>query len=245
MDELTPRNRGCTSWAAAGDRLCGARSRRNGGAPCRNWGMAPSGRCRLHGGKSAVGFASPTFKHGWYSHDFVTQHLAAYGAAMASRAEAEAAAVDLRVSRSDCDTVASEGMMNTPCNADNPMGGRDVRGSGTKAGGTTLGRSGARRGLPLATCHPDEVIAVGVANQTRSGRTKRREQGPTPQQVGRAALLCYVDADCDEAIARQLGIARRTLARWKCRLDFAAAHTALELAGIRLPIEDGAAEPRA
>jgi len=47
------------------DRICGAKTR--AGTPCKNWGMWPSGRCRMHGGKSYGGAASPTFEHGWYS----------------------------------------------------------------------------------------------------------------------------------------------------------------------------------
>ncbi len=47
------------------ERQCGAKTR--AGGPCRNWGMQPSGRCRMHGGKSYGGIASPTFKHGWHS----------------------------------------------------------------------------------------------------------------------------------------------------------------------------------
>lgn len=47
------------------ERQCGAKTR--AGGPCRNWGMQPSGRCRMHGGKSYGGIASSTFKHGWYS----------------------------------------------------------------------------------------------------------------------------------------------------------------------------------
>jgi transposase-like protein len=58
---------------------------------------------------------------------------------------------------------------------------------------------------------------------------------PTAAEVGRAAALCFQDAQSDEQIARQLGIVRRTLARWKKRGDFAAAIAALqawqELAG--------------
>jgi hypothetical protein len=53
------------------------------------------------------------------------------------------------------------------------------------------------------------------------------DQGPTPQQVGQAAALCFHDAESDEQIARRLGICRRTLARWKHRADFAAAQAAL------------------
>jgi len=51
---------------------------------------------------------------------------------------------------------------------------------------------------------------------------------PTAQEVGRAAALCFQDAHSDEEIARQLGIVRRTLARWKKRDDFAAAIAALQ-----------------
>jgi len=47
------------------ERLCGAKTRT--GAPCKNRGIWPSGRCRMHGGKSYGGMASPTLKHGWYS----------------------------------------------------------------------------------------------------------------------------------------------------------------------------------
>ncbi len=50
---------------APDDRVCGAKTR--AGTPCKNWGLRPGGRCRMHGGKSLQGFASPTFKHGWYS----------------------------------------------------------------------------------------------------------------------------------------------------------------------------------
>lgn len=48
-----------------GDRQCGAKTR--SGEPCKNWGTWPSGRCRMHGGKSYRGIGSPSFKHGWYS----------------------------------------------------------------------------------------------------------------------------------------------------------------------------------
>ena len=49
------------------DRRCNAKTR--AGLPCRNWGIRPSGRCRLHGGKSYRGVASPRFRHGRYSRD--------------------------------------------------------------------------------------------------------------------------------------------------------------------------------
>ena len=51
--------------------------------------------------------------------------------------------------------------------------------------------------------------------------------GPTPQQVGLVAALCYLDEEPDERIARRLGVARRTLARWKRRPEFVAAWAAL------------------
>ncbi len=60
------------------DRQCGAKTR--AGTPCKNWGMrqwarrpsdtSPSGRCRMHGGKSLSGYSSPALKHGWYSKEF-------------------------------------------------------------------------------------------------------------------------------------------------------------------------------
>ena len=46
-------------------RACGAKTR--DGDPCKNWGMRPSGRCRMHGGRSLVGVASPAYRHGLYS----------------------------------------------------------------------------------------------------------------------------------------------------------------------------------
>jgi len=45
--------------------VCGARSKRTGN-PCQQPAM-PNGRCRLHGGKTPSGPASPNFKHGRYS----------------------------------------------------------------------------------------------------------------------------------------------------------------------------------
>ena len=59
------------------------------------------------------------------------------------------------------------------------------------------------------------------------GSDDGRWRGPTPERVGEAAALLYRDAETDEAIARRLGIARRTLARWKGRPEFAAAWAAL------------------
>ena len=47
------------------DRRCNAKTR--AGTPCKNWGRFSSGRCRMHGGKSYGGYASPGLKHGWYS----------------------------------------------------------------------------------------------------------------------------------------------------------------------------------
>ena len=54
---------------------CGAKSRRNGGAPCKSPAM-PNGRCRMHGGKSpgAPKGNKNAYKHGRRS-----------GAAMAER----------------------------------------------------------------------------------------------------------------------------------------------------------------
>ena len=46
------------------ERRCNAKTR--AGTPRKNWGMR-NGRCRMHGGKSYGGHASPRLAHGWYS----------------------------------------------------------------------------------------------------------------------------------------------------------------------------------
>ena len=51
--------------------------------------------------------------------------------------------------------------------------------------------------------------------------------GPSPRLVGLAAALCFLDEEPDERVARRLGVARRTLARWKKRPEYAAAWAAL------------------
>jgi hypothetical protein len=51
------------------DRRCNARTR--AGHPCKNWGILPAGRCRMHGGKSWRGYASPRYRHGYYSRDIL------------------------------------------------------------------------------------------------------------------------------------------------------------------------------
>lgn len=55
--------------------LCGAKTR--SGQPCQNPPM-PNGRCRMHGGKSPVGLASPHTKTGRYSKDLPTRLAAHY-----------------------------------------------------------------------------------------------------------------------------------------------------------------------
>ena len=52
--------------------------RRHGGADggrCRQPGMLPSGRCRMHGGRTPRGLASPLTKTGRYSRDLPTRVL--------------------------------------------------------------------------------------------------------------------------------------------------------------------------
>lgn len=49
------------------DRRCGARNRR--GEPCRKWTMQGRTRCKNHGGATYQGYASPHYKHGWYSNE--------------------------------------------------------------------------------------------------------------------------------------------------------------------------------
>ncbi len=59
------------------ERACGARTR--AGTPCRNWTVWGRPRCRLHGGKSYAGIASPRFKHGRYSLDPIGHLLWEFG----------------------------------------------------------------------------------------------------------------------------------------------------------------------
>ena len=64
----------------------------------------------------------------------------------------------------------------------------------------------------------------------RPGDAARAEryEPPMAAEVGRAAALCFQDILTDEQIARELGIVRRTLARWKKRPDFAVALATLQ-----------------
>ena len=80
---------------------------------------------------------------------------------------------------------------------------------------------------------PDEGGTAGRSRPARAtglGNAARalRYEPPTPEEVGRAAAVCVQDTLSDEQIAGQLGIARRTLARWKKRPDFAVALAALQ-----------------
>jgi len=60
-------------------------------------------------------------------------------------------------------------------------------------------------------------------NVTKMGRTGGR---PTRAVLRRAAALCFRDELPDVEIAAELGVCRRTLARWKHRPEFEAAYTA-------------------
>ncbi len=53
------------------------------------------------------------------------------------------------------------------------------------------------------------------ANVTEAAPRAGRAQGPSVEQLAQAVALLAEDRQTDEAIARALGIARRTLARWK------------------------------
>jgi hypothetical protein len=55
---------------------CGARTR--SGAPCKNATIGQTGRCRMHGGKSLGGIASPRYKHGRYSKYLIARLAGAY-----------------------------------------------------------------------------------------------------------------------------------------------------------------------
>ena len=55
---------------------CGARTRI--GTSCGQPGMRPSGRCRMHGGKTPRGISNPNTKTGRYSQDLPTRLLGRY-----------------------------------------------------------------------------------------------------------------------------------------------------------------------
>ena len=57
--------------ALFGVETCNARTR--SGGLCQNAPIYPAGRCRMHGGKSLRGIASPRFKHGRYCKDLLGQ----------------------------------------------------------------------------------------------------------------------------------------------------------------------------
>ncbi len=69
---------------------------------------------------------------------------------------------------------------------------------------------------------PSDSPAAGRGRLRRRDRVRQRARRflpPTAEEVGRAAALCFRDAETDEQIARQLGIVRRMMARWKQRTD--------------------------
>jgi hypothetical protein len=71
IDSTTPSSPDESSHLPLEPGMCGAKSKRSG-QPCRSRAMA-NGRCRMHGGKSLRGTASPSYKHGQKSRSFVAQ----------------------------------------------------------------------------------------------------------------------------------------------------------------------------
>jgi len=67
-----------TAKPPAPRRRCGAKKRN--GQPCPTPAM-PNGRCRMHGGASPAGLASPRFRHGRYSQHLPTVAAVRYAAA--------------------------------------------------------------------------------------------------------------------------------------------------------------------
>ena len=65
---------------AKGQPICGAKTRK--GQPCEVTILMPNGRCRVHGGTTPRGFASPQTKTGKYSKSAPTRMVAQYEAAM-------------------------------------------------------------------------------------------------------------------------------------------------------------------
>lgn len=100
--------------------LCGAKSRRNGGAPCRNPPVRGCKRCRMHGAKT-TGKPSPTLRHGLRS-AFIPKDMlpdvlgyarlleAPEGAKVLLKADAAVAAARKdRVAASDLDSFVKAG----------------------------------------------------------------------------------------------------------------------------------------
>lgn len=86
----------------AGRPICGAKKK--DGTPCQSTQiMGNTGRCRLHGGKSPAGMASPNFRHGRHS-----KYLPARLAAKFAEAEADPTLYDLRSEVALVDTRLGE-----------------------------------------------------------------------------------------------------------------------------------------
>jgi hypothetical protein len=196
--------------------LCGARTRQHGGRPCRNFGIRPSGRCRLHGGHSLRGIASPTFVHGRYSRDWLLRDGGVGWRPPPARVRHAAEAPP------GCATPDEEHAGTPHATAGNPMKPLSMVHSGGGDGGTPGGPSFWWQETEWDIWVPDEAVA-GPKTRQQLG------QPPTPEEVGRAAAWCVRDAETDGEIARRLGIGRRTLARWKQRPEFVAAVAALQV----------------
>jgi len=85
---------------AQGRAICGAKTR--GGRPCQKSPLTGRNRCRLHGGASPAGVASPTFKHGRRSKYMPARLVSRYEEALADpfllEQKAEIALLDARLS---------------------------------------------------------------------------------------------------------------------------------------------------
>jgi hypothetical protein len=75
-------------------------------------------------------------------------------------------------------------------------------------------------------------MLLNATENPRPKRQGRQDQGPALVQIAHAAVLGYDDELRDEEIARELGIARRTLARWKLRPEYQAAYSAVSQWGM-------------
>jgi hypothetical protein len=88
--------------------ICGAKTR--GGRPCKNAGMYPSGRCRMHGGKSYRGIASPRYKHGRYSKEWLVRFMARMRDEPEKvQAELDQALAEIAAQPVDLDSLIGEG----------------------------------------------------------------------------------------------------------------------------------------
>lgn len=179
--------------------LCGARTRQPGNPPCRNFGMRPSGRCRLHGGRSLRGMVSRSLVHGWYSQDpfFLFQRLS-------GRLIPPEPPIETSMEANRCATPPDTCNEKPHAIAITPCGESFLPKQGV---------AGVTQGDVSSSAEPDFEWSDELLEALMGPPKTRQQRGlpPTPEELGRAAAWCAQDRETDVEIARRLGIGRRAL----------------------------------